>query len=214
VLAIVGIIGLFAEHTVTPPQTFSRLSISLASVPQKTDVTLSRLLTGSNVAISVEASAKPSALKPVFGQIDPLISPFESGQSDCLMATTLKPTKTSKNCRQEEKSVRIQDLCNSSLVDTIVDKLKNRNLDLLLVIGSADRFELHGSLQKVYGSNENLGQARADQIRECLKNRLSSPLIITMVRGAEILDATDRTDTGQDRSVAVYGLWSEKGIKK
>lgn len=131
----------------------------------------------------------------VLDKIGAPIGPFQPGQSDRLAG---------------EPSRGPSGICESDSVKSIVEKVQGKPLRLLLIIGSADKFELNSSLRAVYGSNEGLAQARADQILECLSKHGSSNVVLTTVRGPSVHGAEVKKDnTAADRSAVVYGIWTE-----
>jgi hypothetical protein len=130
--------------------------------------------------------------KSVFKSLGAPIGPYEPGENDRIEA---QPGA---------------DICNSDLVKAIADQIKGKQLQLLMVVGSADKFELHPSLLQVYGSNEGLAQARSDRISACLANYVPSELILSSIRGPSIYGSGKSSKgTAGDRSVVVYAIWSE-----
>jgi hypothetical protein len=82
----------------------------------------------------------------------------------------------------------------------------------VLLIGSADKFELTDRLRARYGSNAGLARARADWVAEQLLDGTGQkvPHLVLTVGPLEHGTDLSRRDTAPDRSVGIYLLWTRK----
>jgi hypothetical protein len=71
------------------------------------------------------------------------------------------------------------------------------------------------SLPRMYGSNDDLAQARAKNVLGCLMSRVSGQLMITAVRGTGVHgDEVSGKGADGNRSVAVYSLRPENQVNR
>ena len=163
-----------------------------ASSPQSEQATPG---SGPKLTINLNGVEGNPISNSAFDKVGAPIGPFQTGKSDRL---------------EGEPSSGPSAICKSDPLESIVNKVQNKPLRRLLVIGSADKFELNSSLRTIYGSNEGPAQARADQIPGCLSNYVSTDVALTTVRGPSVHgSAAKESDTGGDRSVAVYVVWAQ-----
>ncbi len=103
----------------------------------------------------------------------------------------------------------------ADLVEALKARAKGRELAHLLLVGSADKFELSPRLLNRYGSNTGLARARADwvaeQARLAWKGEAYESLALTVGPGRHGTELSAK-ETGADRSVTVYAAWRERGI--
>jgi len=128
------------------------------------------------------------------------VGPFVSGEADILESTPIKPPRTP-----------------GDIVKDLATQAKDRQLVQLVLIGSADKFELLPSLRARYGSNTGLARVRADWVQqelsnELLKAKFSPATYLTLIVGpAKHGPGLTSNDVGPDRSVAVCPVWREQG---
>ena len=103
------------------------------------------LTKGTQLTINLGRVGGDLVENPVVQRIGERIEPFESGRTDRL-----------------EKQLDSK-ICESNAVKSVIEKAKDKQMRLLVVIGSADKFELADPLKNIYGSNNGL--ARVGQIR-------------------------------------------------
>src|SRR5215468_10416340 len=123
------------------------------------------------------------------------VGPFTSGEFNALET----PSRTPAN-----------------IVKTLEAQSKNRELVQLVLIGSADKFELSSSLRATYGSNTGLARVRADWVQQELSkemrtSRLGSPKYLTLTVGPiKHGRALTRDEASSDRSVAACPVWGRR----
>lgn len=100
----------------------------------------------------------------------------------------------------------------------IGSSLAGNHLQLLLVIGQADKRFLHGNLQRSYDTNAGLAQARANWVRQQLlrDGALSGrPMILTLPAAATYTGLGHDDDLlAADRYVHIIGLWQRDAALK
>jgi hypothetical protein len=80
---------------------------------------------------------------------------------------------------------------------------------ILILVGSADKFELVPALRQQYGSNSGLARLRAEGVRQAVEAALGRAVsAVALATGPEVQGARlPSTATRADRSVAVYAAW-------
>jgi hypothetical protein len=142
---------------------------------------------------------------PVYPEIVGCVGPFVAGKSDALDKPTPSLGLSSAGCTD---------------VEAIKQAIDSRKVSptLLAFVGSADKFPPTLRLRRKYGSNDGLAQARADWVMRQLglnsaagdTNKLKA---LSFVRGPRIYEmGADMTSSASDRSVAVYGFWSQEPL--
>jgi len=90
-------------------------------------------------------------------------------------------------------------------------RLRSRDGELgyLILVGSADKFELVPALRQQYGSNSGLARLRAESVRQAVEAALGRAVsAVALATGPEVQGARlPSTATRADRSVAVYAAW-------
>jgi len=90
----------------------------------------------------------------------------------------------------------------------------------ILFVGAADKFPASPSVQKLYGSNDGLAQARAEWVASQLGlkgsiNPSSNTTVLSLVRGPSIHGIQlSHTQRAPDRSVAIYALRMKTSLPK
>jgi len=149
-----------------------------------------------NLTINLGQPGNELAASQVFQKLGDAIGPFESGRTDRLEGE-VGPGKQKR-----------REICEARLVKAVVENAKDKRLRLLMIVGSADKFELAPSLKSIYGSNEGLAQGRADQILRCISGSIGSEISLTSIRGPSVHGSSATSVATQgDRSVSVYGIW-------
>jgi hypothetical protein len=149
---------------------------------------------GTSLTTNPAPSGSDVVANPGFQTLDEPIEPFETGST----------------VRLEGQPAYQKTICDSDKVKALIEKAKDKRLRLLVVIGSADKFELTQPLKRIYGSNDGLAQGRADQILSCLSKNVVSEASLTSIRGPSVHGSSaSKAATGKDRSVEVYGSWIE-----
>ena len=127
------------------------------------------------------------------------VGPFVTGEASALESTDGQPARTPADIA---KDLAIQ--------------AKGRQLLQLVLIGSADKFELLPALRARYGSNTGLARVRADWVQQELSREMerarippTTYLALTVGPAKHGQDLSSR-DVGPDRSVSVCPVWRQK----
>jgi hypothetical protein len=112
------------------------------------------------------------------------------------------------------------DMVLSSVVRCLSERAKSRPLLQLVLVGSADKFELVSALRPRYGSNAGLARARADWVAKEITRRWPDPpapvsqaLALTVGPG-QVGENLSPAQTGDDRGVAIHAVWGKERTTK
>ena len=119
------------------------------------------------------------------------VSPFVTGKADVL-----------------EPAASASGTTVGDAMKALADHGKGRELVCLLLVGSADKFELQWPLKAEYGSNSGLARARAEWVRELLIQGSTKVLTLTVGPRKHGTGLSVR-NTSPDRGVAIYAAWRD-----
>ena len=172
---------------------------AVAMVGAINDLTLS--IQQVNVSLrAVEQSHANSTMSAHLGLLG-YVGPFVPGQDRSLQASTISDDPTLCRCGDEK-----------NIAQGIQTRAQHESLVGLFIVGSADKFELHGANRLQYGSNMSLARARADWVSGQLRSSgilaEDESNVITLTVGPSVHGRTlNPKITAPDRNVAVFGLW-------
>jgi len=149
-----------------------------------------------NVSVNFYGTCVAVSANPIVHLLG-YVGPFVPGQADAIEAS--EPSKGAIS------------ICNSQTVTTILQqvkrKLQNEELDGIVIVGGADKFDLRSATIRRYGSNLGLAQARATKVRGCLSS-LPAPLFVVVTETSVYGRGLSMRDRAVDRRVGIFALWS------